>query len=137
MAGVTFGNVLYNSLSTSCWHKLNSCSRLFYLCLFVFILYMINGREYSSYQFAHNIGPSVLTYSSAGLLRLSQNDIPQITAVVADFIQPISIPGTQLSSLSSSNPLQVLGSLLSSEGSSSSLVPTPAFFDNVSITPMY
>ena len=81
--------------------------------------------------------PSVLTYSSAGLLRLSQDDIPQIATAVADFIRLISIPGTELSSLSSSNPLQVLGSLLSSEESSSSLVPTPAFFDNASITPMY
>ena len=82
--------------------------------------------------------PTVLTYSSAGLLRLSQDDILQITTAVADFIQQISIPGTQLSSLSSSNLLQVLGSLLSSEeSSSSSLVPNPAFFDNVSITPMY
>ena len=81
--------------------------------------------------------PTMLTYSSAGLLRLSQDDILQITTAVADFIQPISIPGTQLWSLSLSNPLQVLGSLLSSEESSSSLVPTPAFFDNASVTPMY
>ena len=70
------------------------------------------------------LAPTVLTYSSAGLLRLSQDDIPQIATAVADFIWPLSIPGTELSSLSSSNPLQVLGSLLSSKESSSSLVPT-------------
>ena len=78
---------------------------------------------------------TVLTYSSAGLLRLSQYDIPQIATVVADFIRPLSIPGTELLSLSSSNLLQVLGSLLSSEESSKSLVPTPAFFDNASTRP--
>ena len=70
------------------------------------------------------LAPTVLTYSSAGLLRLSQHGITQITTVIADFIRPLSIPGTELLSLSSSNLLQVLGSLLSSEESSSSLVPT-------------
>ena len=79
--------------------------------------------------------PTVLIYSSAGLLRLSQDNIPQIATAVADFIQPLSITGAELLSLSSSNPLQVLGSLLSSEESSSSLVPTPGFFDNASIMP--
>ena len=67
---------------------------------------------------------TVLTSSSAGLLRFSQDDIPQIATAVAGFTLPLSLPGTELSSSSSSNPLQVLGSLLSSEGSSSSLVPT-------------
>ena len=81
--------------------------------------------------------PTMLKYSSAGLLRLSQDDILQIATVVTDFIWPLSIPGTELSSLSSSNLLQVLGSLLSSKESSSSLTPTPAFFDNALITPMY
>ena len=115
-------------------HKLKSCSRLFYLCLFVFILYMINIPASS---LPTTSAPTVLTYSSAGLLRLSQDDIPKIATVVADFIRPLSLPGTELSSLSSSNPLQELGSLLSTEGSSSSLVPTPAFFDNASIRPTY
>ena len=81
--------------------------------------------------------PTMLTYSLTGLLRLFQDDILQIATAVADFIRLLSIPGTELSSLSSSNPLKVLGSLLSSEGSSSSLVPTPAFFDNALIMPMY
>ena len=70
------------------------------------------------------LAPTMLTYSLAGLLRLSQDDIPQIATAVAAFIRPLSIPRTELSSLSSSNPLQVLGSLLSSEESGSSLVPT-------------
>ena len=83
------------------------------------------------------LSPTVLTYSSAGLLRLSQDDIQQIATAVADFIRPLSIPGTELLTLSSSNPLQVLGSLLSSKESSSSLVSTPAFFNNASIMPMY
>ena len=47
----------------------------------------------------------------------------QIATAVAGLICPPPLPGTELSS-SSSNPLQVLGSVLSSEGSSSSLVPT-------------
>ena len=83
------------------------------------------------------LSPTVLTYSSAGLLRLSQDDIQQIATAVADFIRPLSIPRTELLTLSSSNPLQVLGSLLSSKESSSSLVSTPAFFNNASIMPMY
>ena len=72
--------------------------------------------------------PTVLAFSSAKLFWLSQDDILQITTVVAGFIWPLSLSGTELSSSSSSNPLQVLGSLLSSEGSSSSLVPPlPSF----------
>ena len=68
--------------------------------------------------------PTVLTSSSAGLSRLSQEDITQIATAVAGLIRPPPLPGTELSS-SSSNPLQVLGGVSSSEGSSSSLVPTP------------
>ena len=67
--------------------------------------------------------PTVLTSSLAGLSRLSQEDITQIATAVAGLIRPPPLPGTELSS--SSNPLQVLGCVLSSEGSSSSLVPTP------------
>ena len=69
--------------------------------------------------------PTVLTSSSAGLSRLSQEDITQIATAVAGLIRPPPLPGTELSSSSSSNPLQVLGGVSSSEGSSSSLVPTP------------
>ena len=47
----------------------------------------------------------------------------QIATAVAGLICPPPLPGIELSS-SLSNPLQVLGSVLSSEGSSSSLVPT-------------
>ena len=66
--------------------------------------------------------PTVLSSSLAGLSRLSQDDITQIATVVAGLIHPSLLPGTEL--LSSSNSLQVLGRVLSSEGSSSSLVPT-------------
>ena len=69
--------------------------------------------------------PTVLTSSSVGLSRLSQEDITQIATAVAGLIRPPPLPGTELSSSSSSNPLQVSGDVSSSEGSSSSLVPTP------------
>ena len=42
--------------------------------------------------------PTVLTSSSAGLLRLSQDDVLQIAMAVAGFIRPLSLPGTELSS---------------------------------------
>ena len=70
------------------------------------------------------LAPTVLTSSSAGLSRLSQDDITQIATVVAGLIRAPPLPGTELSSSSSANPLQVSGSLSSSEASSSSLVPT-------------
>ena len=72
--------------------------------------------------------PTVLTSSSAGLSRLSQDDITQIATAVAGLIRAPPLPGTELSSSSlsspSANPLQASGSLSSSEASSSSLVPT-------------
>ena len=51
----------------------------------------------------------------------------QIATAVAGLIRPPPLPGTKLSSSSSSssNSLQVLGGVSSSEGSISSLVPTP------------
>ena len=69
--------------------------------------------------------PTVLTCSSAGLPRLSQEDTYANRYGGSWFDSPPPLRGTELLSSSSSNPLQVLGCVSSSEGSSSSLVPTP------------
>ena len=87
---------------------------------------MRNGRDTPASSSPTTSAPTVLTSSSAGLSRLSQDGITQIATAVAGLIRAPPLPGTELSSSSSSsaNPLQVSGSLSSSEASSSSLVPT-------------
>ena len=85
---------------------------------FVFILHVKNGRGYSIVQFVHNIGAYHTDIFLGWVIEALSG------SMVADLILPPPLPETELLSLSSSNPLQVLGSTLSSKGSSSSLVPT-------------
>ena len=79
-----------------------------------------------AYRSPTTSAPTMLTSSSAGLLRLFKDNVTYVATVVAGLIQPPPLAGSELSSssLSSANLLQRLDSLSSSEGSSSSLVPT-------------
>ena len=93
---------------------------------FVFILYMKNGREYSSFQFAHNIGPYHADIFLGWVIEaLSGWCFADHYGGSWFYSAHIYTWDWVVVFVIIYNPLQVLSSLLSSEeSSSSSLVPT-------------
>ena len=108
------------------WCEVKSCSRQLYLCFFC--VYLVCEEWQRILQ--HPVCPQHRRLPYWHVPRLvyrgsRRRILTQIAMAVAGLIRPPPLPGTELLSSSSSNPLQVLGCVSSSEGSSSSLVPTP------------